>query len=143
MVDCKYPRLAVSAAIAHRGRILLVRRGREPGAGMLAFPGGKVEWGETPEQALQREILEETGLRVQPERLLASTTVLRHDEQGRLQRHFVILTWQCSWLSGQPRAGDDAAELLWADAGQLQSLPDVIDEVRQLGCQVLDSTGSC
>ncbi len=53
-----------------RGRLLLIKRGHEPGAGLWSPPGGRIEPGETDADALVREMLEETGLTVEPGRLL-------------------------------------------------------------------------
>ena len=64
------PRLVVDAVVLHRGKIVLVRRAFEPGKGELAAPGGFVELGESTEDAIVREVFEETGLRVRVERLL-------------------------------------------------------------------------
>lgn len=137
MTDKPYPRPAVSAIIVEHGRVLLIRRGHEPGTGWLTFPGGKVEWGETAEQALIREVLEETGLQVQPLQLLACSDLLQRDTDGKLLQHFVILTWSCRRSGGTLRAGSDAAEAVWLDAGQLESAGDMPENVRKLGLQAL------
>lgn len=139
MTDKPYPRPAVSAVIVEQGRVLLIRRGHDPGAGWLTFPGGKVEWGETAEQALIREVLEETGLQVQPLKLLACSDLLQRDANGKLLQHFVILTWNCRRTGGTLRAGSDAAETIWLDAEQLCNASDMPDNVRTLGLQALGS----
>src|SRR4029077_7931167 len=54
------------------GRLLLIKRGHEPGKGLWSIPGGRVEPGETDEQAVIREVREETGLVVQPGRLIGA-----------------------------------------------------------------------
>src|SRR5438045_9472800 len=59
------PQLAVSAAIFRDGKVLLVRRARSPGKGFYSFPGGRVEFGESLHTALQREVDEATGLRIE------------------------------------------------------------------------------
>lgn len=64
------PRLVVDAVVLHRGKIVLIRRAFDPGKGQLAAPGGFVELGESLEQAVVREVFEETGLRVKVDRLL-------------------------------------------------------------------------
>ena len=61
----RHPQLAVSAAIFRAGRLLLVRRARSPAKGFYSLPGGRVEYGETLEQALTREIAEETSLAIE------------------------------------------------------------------------------
>ena len=66
----RHPQLAVSAAIFRQGKILLVRRARSPARGVYTLPGGRVEFGESLHEAVAREVLEETGLRVEIKRLI-------------------------------------------------------------------------
>src|ERR1700730_9309345 len=89
------PFLAVSAAIVRAGRILLVRRARAPGRDLFSLPGGVVEAGETLAQAVIREVLEETGLTVEPVRLAGHREAIVRDADGRGERHFVILAFAC------------------------------------------------
>jgi len=101
-----------------RGRLLLIRRGHDPGAGLWSLPGGRVEPGETDEQALVREIREETGLVVQAGRLL-----------GRVRRPYGdgdvidIRDYAATVTGGTLVAGDDAADARWADEEDFASLP--------------------
>jgi 8-oxo-dGTP diphosphatase len=100
-----------------RGRLLLIKRGHEPGAGLWSLPGGRVEPGETDAEALVREMLEETGLTVEPGRLL-----------GRVRRPGLggavldIRDYAATVTGGTLRAGDDAAGACWAGAGELAAL---------------------
>lgn len=111
------PRLAVGAVIVeHRADgpyVVLARRGRAPNAGRWSLPGGKVEFGETLEAALVREIEEECGLRVSVLRLLEVIELI--DERS----HFVVLDYECRVLDGTLRAGDDALEVAWVAAYDL------------------------
>src|ERR1039457_3607197 len=97
-----------------RGRLLLIKRGHEPGAGLWSLPGGRIEPGETDAEALIREMLEETGLTVEPGRLL-----------GRVQRPGAggdvidIRDYAATVTGGTLRAGDDAADARWAAAEEL------------------------
>lgn len=139
MADKPHPRPAVSAIIVEQERVLLIRRQHEPGAGWLTFPGGKIEWGETAEQALIREVQEETGLQVQPLQLLACSDLLQRDNAGNLLQQFVILTWSCHRTGGTLRASSDAAEVLWLNADQVSSARNMPDNVRRLALRTLAS----
>jgi len=93
---------AVSVAMRRHDRLLLVRRGRAPAQGLLAFPGGRVEPGESLEQAARRELLEETGLEAAALTPLASIRMEGEEADYDLQ---VFTTWH---TGGEPTAGDDA-----------------------------------
>jgi 8-oxo-dGTP diphosphatase len=96
-----------------RGRLLLVQRGNEPGRGLWSIPGGRVEDGEDDAAALVREMAEETGLLVEPGRLIGRVT------RGR----YAIADYACAVRGGELRAGDDALDARWCDAAALRSLP--------------------
>lgn len=94
------------------GRLLVIRRGHPPDEGRWTLPGGRVEAGESDAAALRRELAEETGLDVAVGELA-----------GRLARgEFEISDYRCRVVGGQPRAGDDAAELRWVTAAELAGL---------------------
>lgn len=102
------------------GRLLLIRRGNEPGRGLWSVPGGRVEPGEDDAAAVVREMAEETGLAVAPGRLI-----------GRVTRGpFVISDYACTVLGGELRAGDDALDARWCSAADLTALP-LVDELVQ------------
>ena len=101
------------------GRLLLIRRGHEPGKGLWSIPGGRIEPGETDEAALVREVLEETGLVVTAGRLI-----------GRVRRPggasgavLDIRDYAAEVTGGTLVAGDDADDAVWAGAADLDSLP--------------------
>ena len=97
----------MGAVVLLDGRVLLVRRGNEPLHGRWVIPGGTVELGETLEEALVREVEEETGLVVRPREVLLVFDRIQRD-QGRVQYHYVIIDYLCEYVSGTPRAGSDA-----------------------------------
>ncbi len=100
------------------GRLLLIQRGHEPGAGLWSLPGGRIEPGETDQQAVVREIAEETGLRVTCGALLGSATF-----PGRPGDTVVVRDYRATIIGGQLAAGDDAADARWVDDAELARLP--------------------
>ena len=100
------------------GRLLLIKRGHEPGKGLWSIPGGRVEPGETDEQAVIREIREETGLVVQPGRLIGA--VRRPTPAGAM---LDIRDYAATVTGGTLAAGDDADDARWAGPAELAGLP--------------------
>lgn len=116
------PFLAVSAAIVRDGRILIVRRARPPSLGIYTLPGGVVEAGETLHEAAAREVLEETGLAIEPLALIGHREVIVRDDDGRVRRHFVILSYAARWISGEPVLNEELTEALWLEPQALAGL---------------------
>jgi 8-oxo-dGTP diphosphatase len=100
-----------------QGRLLMIKRGREPGAGLWSIPGGRIEPGESDAEALAREMLEETGLTVQVGRLLGR--VRRPGLNGAVVD---IRDYTATVIGGTLRPGDDAADARWVAAGEMDSL---------------------
>ncbi|QJY44925.1 NUDIX hydrolase [Pseudonocardia broussonetiae] len=95
------------------GRLLLVLRANDPGRGRWSVPGGRVEAGEDDTAAVIREMREETGLAVEPGRLI-----------GRVVRGpYTIADYACAVVGGTLRAGDDALDARWCAAADLAALP--------------------
>ena len=101
-----------------RGRLLLIKRGHAPGAGLWSLPGGRIEPGETDAEALVREMREETGLVIDPGQLIG--TVRRPARDGAV---FDIRDYAATVTGGTLRPGDDAADARWVAASELESLP--------------------
>ena len=116
------PYLAASAAIIRDGKVLVVRRARNPALHLYTLPGGAVETGETLRQAVIREVLEETALTVEPVALAGYREVIVPDAQGRIDRHFVILSFAARWLNGEPVLNDELDDARWLDPAELQGL---------------------
>jgi 8-oxo-dGTP diphosphatase len=116
------PYLAVSAAIFHSGRVLIVRRGTPPMQGVYTLPGGGVELGETLEQAIVREVREETGLAIEPIALAGYRQVIARDAAGRIERHFVILPFAARYLAGEIALNAELAEAAWLWPAELSGL---------------------
>lgn len=116
------PYLAVSAAIFREGRVLIVRRARPPANGLYTLPGGGVELGETLEEAVAREVLEETGLAVVPIALAGYRQAIARDQAGRVERHFVILPFAARWVGGEITLNEELAEAHWLSPAELAGL---------------------
>jgi len=106
-----------AVVIDGQGRLLMIKRGRDPGAGLWSIPGGRIEPGETDAEALVREMLEETSLTVQVGRLLGR--VRRPGLDGAV---IDIRDYAATVIGGTLRAGDDAADARWIAPGDLGSL---------------------
>ena len=116
------PYLAVSAAIFRDGRVLIVRRGRPPAHGLYTLPGGGVELGETLEEAIVREVREETGLEIAPLELVGFRQAIARDADGRVERHFVILPFAARWIKGEISLNQELSEAQWLTPGALADL---------------------
>lgn len=121
----KYPQrpyLAVSAAIVRDGKVLLVRRARNPALGIYTLPGGGVETGETLMQAATREVREETSLTIEPVALAGHREVIVRDAQDRIERHFVIMCYAARWRSGEIALNDELDDARWLVPAELTGL---------------------
>ncbi|WP_022665716.1 NUDIX hydrolase [Desulfospira joergensenii] len=116
------PALAVGAVVFKEDRILLVQRGNPPAKGVWAIPGGSVELGETLKQAVQREILEETGIRIRAGEPVYSFESIERDRDGKIRYHYYIVDFEAEYLGGEIRAGDDAEKAEWVSADQLDRM---------------------
>jgi ADP-ribose pyrophosphatase YjhB (NUDIX family) len=107
------PVLGVGALIIDRNRILLVERGREPLKGYWSLPGGVLETGETLEQGIRREVLEETGLVVEPLEVVEIFERIMRDGDGRPEYHYVLIDYLCRSAGGSLAAADDVSRAEW------------------------------
>ena len=116
------PYLAVSAAIVRDGKVLVVRRARNPALSLYTLPGGAVETGETLMQAVTREVREETALEIEPVALAGHREAIVRDAQGRVERHFVILCFAARWRSGEAVLNEELDDARWLEPAALAGL---------------------
>jgi len=116
------PYLAVSAAIIRAGKVLVVRRARQPAQSLYTFPGGAVEVGETLNEAAIREVREETSLAIEPVALAGHREVISRDAQGRVERHFLILCLAARWRSGDVKLSEELDDARWVTPEEISGL---------------------
>ncbi|MGN6515761.1 MAG: NUDIX hydrolase [Rhizomicrobium sp.] len=120
----QYPVLGVAAVIWNdRREVLLIRRTKEPRKGQWSLPGGKVEFGESIEDALRREIREETGLEVALLGLAGVAETVLDPEAGAANAHFVLIDYSARLVSGEAVAASDAADATWFTREEVAALP--------------------
>ena len=135
----RHPQLAVSAAIFRQGKILLVRRARSPARGVYTLPGGRVEFGESLHEAVAREVLEETGLRIAVIGLAGWREVL---PAAAGAGHYLIMSFAARWVAREPALNDELDDYRWIAPEALASLTDLkltggLDEVIQSAARLL------
>jgi ADP-ribose pyrophosphatase YjhB (NUDIX family) len=113
-------RVRCVGAIVHDagGRLLVIRRGHPPGEGLWSLPGGRVEPGESDDEAVVRELAEETGLRVEAGRLVG-----RVERPGAGGLTYDIHDYAATVAGGTLVAGDDASDVRWTAPEELRGLP--------------------
>lgn len=122
------PMVGVGAVVFDADCVLLVRRAKAPLAGEWSLPGGAVELGETLQEAIVREVVEETGLKVAPILVLKIFDHIDRDSDGRIHFHYVLVDFLCrvepAGERGAPENGKDERE---SGKGELQHGSDVSD----------------
>ena len=113
------PQLAVSGTIFRNDKILLVRRARSPAKGLYTLPGGRVEFGESLATALQREVDEETGLRIEIKGLAGWREVLPGPSGGG---HFVIMSFAARWIANEVVLNEELDDFKWLAPDDLDNL---------------------
>jgi len=114
------PVVGVGAVVLSEGKILLEKRKNEPGKGKWSIPGGVVDLGESPEQAVIREVKEETCLEVEAPRLIDVVSDVSLDENGKVKYHFVIIDYLVNVKCSELKAASDADALKWVPLNEVE-----------------------
>jgi len=109
----------VGAIILNRNRVLLVERGKSPLKGYWSLPGGVLETGERLEEGVCREVLEETGLLIQPLRVVTIFERIMRDGRGAAEYHYVLVDYLCRVTGGKLEAASDVRRVEWVRRGEL------------------------
>ena len=126
---------AASIAVFRDGKVLLARRARPP---LWSLPGGRIEPGETAEQAALRELREEVGVEAEIVAWASETEVSRRDNFGSMIVRFRIQTFAGRWRAGEPKTGPEAVEVRWVEpdkVGELETtegLAEILATARRL-----------
>lgn len=138
----QHPLLGVGGIIMNDDNVLLVRRANPPLQGQWSLPGGLVETGETTQEAVVREVLEETGLQIAPVKLVEVFERILRDEEGQVEYHFVLIDYLCRVTSGDAHAASDVTDVRWAKLDELASLavaPETCAVIRKAASELLSS----
>lgn len=136
----QWPAIGVGAVIFRGRQVLLIKRGKPPRQGQWSLPGGRQELGETVIEAVQREVLEETGLRVEDIRFLEIVDFIDRDRVDRVRFHYTLLDFMMEAPTGQLVPGSDAADAAWFDLAELAGLG-LWDETLRIIAKAADLRG--
>ncbi len=116
------PLLGVSASVFRDGKVLIARRAGPPLAGLWSLPGGLVEPGETMVDAAAREVFEETGVSAEIGGIADVIEVILNDDDGAVERHYVLLSFAARWIAGDGETSAEASEVAWLRPDELDGL---------------------
>lgn len=110
------PLVGVSALINYKGKILLIKRARDPAKCLWSLPGGLVELGEKTKDSIRRELLEELGLSVEPTCFIGVEEYIESDSCNRVRYHFVILVYLVKLMGYEKiTPSDEVADYRWVN----------------------------
>ena len=113
------PLVGVGVVVVREERVLLIRRAKPPRRGEWSLPGGLQKLGETVFEAASREVMEETGITVQPLAVVDVVDLIEWDEQ-RVRYHYTLIDILAAFVDGEAVAAADAAEVLWVEQAEVK-----------------------
>ncbi len=114
------PIVGIGGVIILEGKAVLIRRGSEPLKGQWSIPGGSLELGETLERGVERELLEETGLKVKVVEFIEVFDRVYGEDKEKPRFHYVIVDYLCERIGGELKAGGDAIDVALAGEEELE-----------------------
>ncbi len=135
------PVVGVGAVVLDGDRVLLVKRGHAPLKGQWSVPGGAVETGETLEQAVAREVLEETGIAIEVGPMVEVLDRISRDLDGRVQHHFVLIDFVARPNGGSLQSASDAEDAAWvllSDLAKYEVAAVTRDVIRKAASRAFD-----
>lgn len=127
----EHPIVGVGAVIVKDNEIVLVKRGKAPRKGEWSLPGGGVELGETTQQAIKREILEETGLKAHIQGVIDTVDYIERDKASTINFHYVLIDYLALYHEGKLAAASDADQAQWISFERALALP-LWDETKRI-----------
>lgn len=115
------PIVGIGVAVVNKGKLLLAKRGNEPGKGKWTIPGGLVDLGENILHAVIREAKEETCLTVADPQLLDVVDTVSYDAEGKILYHYVIVDYFVKVKGGDLKADSDVVELHWVPLDEVEN----------------------
>jgi len=146
-----HPLVGVGAVVVDElGRVLLIRRGSEPMKGHWSLPGGLLELGEPLVEGVKREILEETGLIVEPQAIVEVVDRIYRSSGAQIsqvQFHYVVVDYWCRVIGGALEPSSDASEIAWVNQAEWKdtnfySLESITVQVIEKGWQMAREAGN-
>ena len=114
------PISAVAGVVIQNDFVLLVKKSNTEN--VWSFPGGAIEIGETLHEALIREILEETSIKIEVTDQIENVNVIKKDENDEIKIHYVLSFYMCKYVSGQPQFGDDVVAAEWHKINKINEI---------------------
>jgi 8-oxo-dGTP diphosphatase len=114
-----HPVVGVGAVVVRGAKALLVKRAHEPRQGEWSLPGGLLELGESLQDAVRREIKEETSLEIEIGPVIETFDRVHRDDAGKIRYHFVIVDFVCWSSGGEAVPGSDADGVAWVTADEI------------------------
>lgn len=135
------PLVGVAAVVIKDNCVLMIQRGKEPGRGRWSIPGGRLRLGERLRDGVEREVLEECGIRIRAGDVMNVAELIQRDDDGRVRYHYVLIDLTAEHLSGDPRPSSDALAARWVPFDELSTL-EMADRLRHLLDRVLAETAT-